>query len=92
MARERTALLDGHNDVIIPPERIGDDVPLRATLTALIAVAGQDESVHISVALQRALRRWTAAAAERYNESTPWPPARSRVYPSHRHEPVDPIA
>lgn len=78
---ERTALLDGHTDVIIPPARIGDDDPLRATLTGLIAIAGQDEPVHISVALQQALRRWTTHTAEHHNDGQPWPRPQGRGFP-----------
>jgi hypothetical protein len=80
---ERTALLDGHTDVIIPPARIGDDDPLRATLTGLIATAGQDEPVHISVALQQALRRWTTHTAEHHNDGQPWPRPQGRGFPPH---------
>jgi hypothetical protein len=81
---ERIALLDGHTDVIIPPARIGDDDPLRATLTGLIATAGQDEPVHISIALQQALRRWTAQASEQHNDGQPWPhPPVRRRFPPH---------
>ena len=83
---ERTALLDGHTEPVMPPPRIGDDDPLRATLTQLLAVTGQDEPVHISVALQQALRRWTTSAADRYNDGHPWPdpPARRGFPPSLR--------
>lgn len=81
---ERTALLDGYTAPELRSTRLGDGDPLQATLTQLIATAGQDEPVPISTALQQALRRWSTVMADRYNGQHPWPPPASRVpFPPH---------
>ena len=70
---ERTAVLDGYVDLALQAPRFGESETMRTTLLRLIAVAGQDEPVHISQALQEALRRWSMTMADRYNDHQPWP-------------------
>ena len=70
---ERTAVLDGYVDPALQAPRFGESETMRTTLLRLIVVAGQDEPVHISQALQEALRRWSMTMADRYNDHQPWP-------------------
>ena len=79
---ERSALLDGVTDPEPHTPRLGDDDPLRGTLTQLIATAGQEEPVHIGAALQQALRRWSTAMGDQYNDQRNWPhPSQRKHYP-----------
>jgi hypothetical protein len=79
---EPTALLDGYTDGHLEAPRLGEPEILRSTLLRLIAVAGQDEPVHINQALQEALRHWSSTMADRHNEGHPWPaPAPRRQGP-----------
>lgn len=79
---ERTALLDGYTDAEMISPRFGDRETLRSALVRLVATAGQDEPVHVSQALQEALRRWSTAMADRHNDGQPWPaPAPRHPYP-----------
>lgn len=70
---ERTAVLDGYVDPAMQAPRFGESETMRTTLLRLIAVAGQEEPVHIGQALQEALRRWSMTMADRYNDHQPWP-------------------
>jgi hypothetical protein len=79
---ERTALLDGYTDAEMISPRFGERETLRSALVRLVATAGQDEPVHVSQALQEALRHWSAAMADRHNDGQPWPaPAPRHPYP-----------
>jgi len=70
---ERTAVLDGYLDPALQAPRFGQPETMRTTLLRLIATAGQDEPVHITQALQEALRQWSTTMADRYNDHQPWP-------------------
>ncbi|MCU0310713.1 MAG: hypothetical protein MUE36_07200 [Acidimicrobiales bacterium] len=79
---ERTALLDGYADAALDSPRFDERETLRSTLVRLVATAGQDEPVHVSHALQEALRHWSIAMADRHNDGQPWPaPAPRHQYP-----------
>jgi hypothetical protein len=79
---ERAALLDGHAEPVLRSARLGGSEALPGTVIRFVAVAGQNEPVHLHLALQQALRRWTAAMADRYNEGQPWPPPLPRRAPT----------
>ena len=70
---ERVALLAGGHDPEIADPPYGDDDPLRPTTTQLLAITAIDEPVHVSVALQQAIRRWAATMSTDYNQDQPWP-------------------
>jgi hypothetical protein len=80
---ERIALIDGVDEPEIGAPRLDDPDPLRGTLTQFLATASLDEPVHISIAMQQALRRWAAALSRQHNNGQRWPhPASRTVFPA----------
>lgn len=75
---ERLVLLEGVQDPDIGAPRFGEPDPLQGTLTRFLAAASIDEPIHISVALQQALRRWTSSVSMEFNDKAPWPHPRTR--------------
>jgi len=75
---ERVALIDGFCEPSLGAPTLGGSETLPATLLRFLAVAGQDEPIHLHDAFQQALRRWAATMAERHNDGHPWPPAIAR--------------
>jgi hypothetical protein len=70
---ERLSLVEGVQDPEINGPRVGDPDLLRDTLTRFVTAAGVDEPVHVSVALQQALRRWGATMSTMHTDGEPWP-------------------
>ena len=70
---ERLNLVEGVQDSEINGMRLGDPDPLCGTLTRFVAAAGVDEPVHVSVALQQALRRWGVTMSTIHTNGEPWP-------------------
>jgi len=73
-AAERAALLDGYAEPSPAFPELGGCQTLPSTLMRFVAVAGQDEPVHLHTALQQAIRRWNSTMADRHNDGHPWPP------------------
>ncbi len=60
---EHQAIESGTTDQEAAEPWLGDSDPLRRTLAHLLEVTAEDdEPIHISIALQRALRRWASTA------------------------------
>lgn len=75
---ERVALIDGFCEPSLGAPTLGGSETLPATLLHFVAVAGQDQPIHLHLAFQQALRRWAATMAERHNDGHPWPPPAPR--------------
>lgn len=75
---ERVALIDGFCEPSLGAPTLGGSETLPATLLRFVAVAGQDQPIHVHVAFQQALRRWAVTMAERHNGGHPWPPPAPR--------------
>jgi hypothetical protein len=79
---ERVALIDGFCEPSLGAPALGGSETLPATLLRFVAVAGQDQPIHLHLAFQQALRRWAATMAERHNDGHPWPPPAPRSPPT----------
>jgi len=83
---ERLVLLEGVQDPDIGAPRFGEPDPLQGTLSRFLAAASIDEPIHISVALQQALRRWTSSVAKEFNDGAAWPhPGERHAFPVPAH-------
>jgi hypothetical protein len=71
---ERVSAIDGVPDPDVADLRWADDQALEHALSGLLAAAQLQSQLSIDLALQQAIRRWSATMSTHHNGGAPWPP------------------
>lgn len=70
---ERVSAIDGVPDPEIADLRWADHEALHHALSGLLAAVQLQPPITVDVALQQAVRRWSATMSSRHNGGDPWP-------------------
>ncbi len=70
---ERVSAIDGVPDPEIADLRWADHEAFQRALNGLLAAVQLQPPVPVDVALQQAVRRWSATMSSRHNGGVPWP-------------------